>query len=630
MYPLYFIANDNIPHSFPNAVRREIQANPSNYLFHDTHTVTHHDEFYTVTGVYLKKVNLTNNKLHIQSARKKEGILSCGLGPKFTDDKAKIVFSVTRLQQLYYNPSWSEDKTPFWGMLCLKIGISLIPLEYALSSPLLNNSRTLLLDYSKVVELNYDDPHSLKLTPYYKKREETFMIPYARIVTPGASVPSFLGLNLHHYDTFLCICQANLRITNVKVILEEHSWCRVDSETTVDVQKDVRTLVLMDSLEEHIISHDQFKNNGTGFTLNLPAEVYNCKLPNIGPSFFSDPLSRTYKVRVKMRLLCETRTCYSELSTLMNVDVALESHLSSLQQIYQPKKRDMRLFIERTPMGSNVLLEVANAVALKVKNLSSRYIYHITTAVLRKDHVVGITAVYLSEKHKSTEMSSQTDFSCLDENAMIMKPNGWSLTELKNHQYVDTECFFDFPDLDNIRFPSPHQVASLDKRVKLVASSPPPVKHYPGATLDELVDLSIHVGDTMSVCLCNINIKLVKQQARVNPGGTNVVKTESWTLFSELTSSYFRKGVFHILGENFRCKIPDLEPSVFSSGLVITYWIFITVDCRVNMCSDLHMSNAFAIYTAQEDTEFLSVPPPPYKTEKKKRFFTRWITSRKS
>lgn len=44
MYPLYFIENNDNPSSFPDAVGQEIQANSSNYLFHDTHTVTVNDK----------------------------------------------------------------------------------------------------------------------------------------------------------------------------------------------------------------------------------------------------------------------------------------------------------------------------------------------------------------------------------------------------------------------------------------------------------------------------------------------------------------------------------------------------------------------------------------------------------
>lgn len=509
-------------------------------------------------------------------------------------------------------------------MLCLKLGDSLVPLEYALSNSLLNKYRALLPEpqSSVIEELNYDNPDSLELTSYYKKRELTFIISPSRIATPGASVPSFLELKILHHDTFLCSCQKDLSITHVKVILEEHSWCRVDSKATVDVQKEVRTLVLMDSLEQFKVHQNSFKSDGTNFALTVPAEVYDCKLPNIGPSFFSDPFSRTYKVRVEMSLLCETKTCSSKLSTLMSIDVALESHLSSLKPVFQPKKRDMLLFIERSPITPNVLLEVASLAASKVKKLSSHYLFHITTSIPRGDHVVGITAVYLSKVHRSTETSSsKTEFSCLERNALIMKPSGWSLTELKNDKYVDTGYFFNLSEFIFGIFPNPlERFPSLKEGVDLVTYSYRPVRNYPGATLDDLVTFKINVKKDKSVYLYKIKIKLVKQQVQVNPGGTNMIKTESWTLLSKLTSLRYGEGSFLIPGDVILCKVPYLEPSVYSNSLVIGFWILITVDCTVNKEKDIHLSNDFAIFTAKEDKNFLSITPPPYETDEKKKW----------
>ncbi|PVH17041.1 uncharacterized protein CXQ87_004600 [Candidozyma duobushaemuli] len=202
-----------------------------------------------------------------------------------------------------------------------------------------------------------------------------------------------------------------------------------------------------------------------------------------------------------------------------------------------------------------------------------------------------------------------------------MKPSGWSLTELKNDKYVDTGYFFNLSEFIFGIFPNPlERFPSSKEGVDLVTYSYRPVRNYPGATLDDLVTFKINVKKDKSVYLYKIKIKLVKQQVQVNPGGTNMIKTESWTLLSKSTSLRYGEGSFSIPGDVISCKVPYLEPSVYSNSLVIGFWILITVDCTVNKEKDIHLSNDFAIFTAKEDKNFLSITPPPYETDEKKKW----------
>lgn len=576
MYPIYFIESLDQPNGFYRAVEEEIQKLPSNYITHETYTVAANQKAWTVTGLLLKNVDVVEDTTSLEKARKNEGVFNFGLGPYLFDGKPRIVFSLLRREQLHYDPVYPKQNTQktILGTRCVHIGDLRIPLEYAVSQMLLSKYRKSLKPKKAVKSEN---PIFLLLESYYKSNK-LWCIPHSRIVNAGASLPDFLQLKLYQNEPFFCRCQENFDVKYVKVVLEEHIWCKVLSKVGFKVQEEVREATLRDE-EIYFTFRNPFKFDGSRFSTSINDKVFECNLPNIGPSFISDDCARTYTLRTELTFYCTAGKCSSTLSTRINLDVAIEDNVSTIKPLKQPQRVQTLLFFDKIPMTPNIVQNVASYTALRTINVT-QCMGHQTCSLYRENHVVAVTAVFLSEYHKTLKklLSCKSTKSEMREYAMVKRQRDWALVENINGHHIDTNLEFHFQKFLKFWHPYGRNFYHTSCGVSLKSYYVDSGVAYPGLDLDNFVTFKLTVPEYERFKLIGLRAELIQKKVRVLPGGLHDVKTKCFKIKKHTPQlCFYDSGTTKIDGLRYRCKIPNVEPTILSNGLVITYELFVCV-----------------------------------------------------
>lgn len=606
MYPIYFIESLDKPNGFYRAVEEEIQKLPSNYITHETYTVAANQKAWTVTGLLLKNVDVVEDTTSLEQARKKEGVFNFGLGPYVYDGKPRIVFSLLRREQLHYDPLYPKQDTQktILGTRCVHIGDSRIPLEYAVSQMLLSRYRKSLKPQKAVKSEN---PIFLLLLSYYKSNK-LWCIPYSRIVTAGASLPDFLQLKLYQNEAFFCRCQEKFDVKYVKVVLEEHTWCKVLSKVGFKVQEEVREATLRDE-EIYFTFRNPFKFDGSRFSTSINDKVFECNLPNIGPSFISDDCARTYTLRTELTFHCTTGKCSSTLSSRINLDVAIEDNVSTFKPLKQPQRVQTLLFFDKIPMTPNIVQNVASYTALRTTNVP-QCLGHQTCSLYRENHVVAVTAVFLSEYHKTLKrlLSCKSTKPGMREYAMVKRQRDWALVENINGHHIDTNLEFHFQKFLGFWHLYGRSYYQTSCGVSLKAYNVDSGVAYPGLDLDNFATFKVTVPENQKFKLIGLRVELLQKKIRVLPGGLHNCKTKSFKIKKYTPQScYFNSGTTQIDGWRYRCKIPNVEPTILSNGLIITYELFVYVKLEstritVSLGNSIHLD-------IMSETSCLVLPP---------------------
>ncbi|PVH13680.1 uncharacterized protein CXQ87_001794 [Candidozyma duobushaemuli] len=138
------------------------------------------------------------------------------------------------------------------------------------------------------------DDVSLELNAEFFHQPWFLQMLHHRIVLPGMSIPEFLSLSLHLVgdtktdDRFM----EPFHISQVCIELQEF----VSVRKYVCSFEDVRTMVVSNTSPNELASlaHQE---------VVVPPECYDCKLPEIGPTFFTNGFTRSYGLKITMKLV---------------------------------------------------------------------------------------------------------------------------------------------------------------------------------------------------------------------------------------------------------------------------------------------------------------------------------------
>ncbi|PVH14891.1 uncharacterized protein CXQ87_005167 [Candidozyma duobushaemuli] len=150
---------------------------------------------------------------------------------------------------------------------------------------------------------------------------------YFRIVVPGMYVPSFLPLSLQilgkrSSDNML---KEPFHLTNIRVDLLEFSC--VPSKYTEAT--DIRSKVLFEK-------ETSMEINSLNSKLMIPPTMYDCVIPQVGPTFFIGGFTRTYGLKITLSI-CNKRVPRFNVSAFIELHVAQKRYERiHEQEIYNP------------------------------------------------------------------------------------------------------------------------------------------------------------------------------------------------------------------------------------------------------------------------------------------------------
>lgn len=246
-----------------------------------------HDNFVKVTELHFvaSEEHLDDVDLGgvLKEARLENGVASFGSGPH--PEKLKAVFEV---RQTFITFDWCsyEMPMPIIGGCFIAMGddreILLGPkfpmthLFFGAGSEFPSESKhSISKDVSITLKADYAKPS------WFTQRE------YHRIVTPGTAIPDILLLQLQ------VDLNSAMSFNLLRILIELQEFTCVWRHGRF--YKKVRNKTL---LENEI--HDFLPASGTPF--KIPKKVYDCKLPDVGPSFSCQGFTRSYGLKTHITL----------------------------------------------------------------------------------------------------------------------------------------------------------------------------------------------------------------------------------------------------------------------------------------------------------------------------------------
>lgn len=273
-------------------------------------------EHHQVTELVVKTPDLADDpdlKLHVEKARTRNGVTSFGAGPNFANNM--LVFEVLHT---YHTFDWSdlEMPMPIVGRCVLAVGEE----RQIFPGPKFPMSHQL---YGFGSELEKGSTHYHALSGGSVEFEANFeqvpwirQEPYSRIVLPGMYVPSFLSLSVivAHRRILNMFLEEPLHLTNVRVEFQEFSC--VPNKYLQSTE--VRSKVLVDKK----ISMEIFRAN---WLLTVPDTFYDCVIPKVGPTFFTEGFIRTYGLKITVALSHKSGPSFNA-SAFVEINVAQEKY----------------------------------------------------------------------------------------------------------------------------------------------------------------------------------------------------------------------------------------------------------------------------------------------------------------
>lgn len=301
------------------------------------------DNIFKVTELHFlvtEEQNLLEDPRVLEDARLLTGVTSFGSGPGL--ERRVVVFEVCQTLVTY---EWSayEMPMPTIGGCFLVTGDHRKLIQgpkFPMSHLLYGVGSEFPADLSHRI---YDDV-SISLKADFVKPSWFIQREYHRIVTPGISVPEILPLqiDISGVTDIKDVSLEPILVSEISIQLEEFTSVWRDGKFF----KDVRSKTLLENKSTGLV-YD------FGSTFVIPPKLYNCKLPEVGPSFFSQSFTRSYGLRLKITLFNESLSEVT-LSTFFELNIARVKYERLKESDIQD---DERYLGEKRDVKRNYLME---------------------------------------------------------------------------------------------------------------------------------------------------------------------------------------------------------------------------------------------------------------------------------
>lgn len=251
-------------------------------------------EHLQVTELAVKSLDMAEHpdrKIQIEFARLRNGVTSFGEGPN--PGTTMLVFEVVHT---YHTFDWSdlEMPMPIVGKCFLAAGDErqLFPgPKFPMSHQLYGFGSEMKI--GSIHDNVTADGGSLELKAEFKPPSWIRQEAYSRIVLPGMHVASFLPLSLQLVDEWSSNnkLQEPLHLTKIRVELQEFRCVPHRNFESTDIQRKVL-------VEQEVFMAIDLLNKKT----MIPHTMYDCVIPEVGPTFFTDGFLRTYGLEVTLTI----------------------------------------------------------------------------------------------------------------------------------------------------------------------------------------------------------------------------------------------------------------------------------------------------------------------------------------
>lgn len=581
-------------------VSYEMENRPSNYISHETFACRVDGELWGVSSLNLREVSPVPPDL-LKEMKKNEGMLSFGKSLDLTDDRGRIVYCLTGMNQLLTNHFpylEGSKKDSFVGIRCLQVKDDLVPLDVgvtplrAKSSPdMLENLGTLEI-LENFVEIQKEDTIDVELLATYKPPEQYELVLPGNIVKSGSCLSDFVQLELKQTNTFFCSCQGEISINHITIILEEHLRFQHIALKGCCVSEDVRTVVLKDSSINNFISHTDFKNIGTGFFYFPEVSMYNCNLPNIGPTYSSNKCTRSYVIRFSIDLECGSKKCSKHISTAMDIAVATEVDLA--KPILQMQKKQDVMLIEKFKLDSDLAQNAIQYCIARRDEMSLDMISFHISSVVEGDKALIIATLHTTDCYDMQSERKVKEIESSEVLALYPRKGVWTVNAAKlttsiagiPGRMVQVSRFVN--GFDKFRFSNSY--GSRQGRYSFMSDYRGALMAGPGMTLDSTITFKFisSCRSFVSIYFSNLEVILGQQTVILNKNCREAIHKEyklhsengKHVSFREVDENGQKSFLFEGLLEG--CKIPNVLPSTLSDCFNKSYKLNVSLEVHAD------------------------------------------------
>ncbi|PVH13991.1 uncharacterized protein CXQ87_002113 [Candidozyma duobushaemuli] len=600
---LFFIEPDDGTRTLNLSAKAEIRRNPTNYISHETHAFMVNHRAWTASVLNLKKLNVTFDSTIVE-----DDVSELGKSPDFEDGQGRIVSSFMRLKQLEMYPLTvpeSSSKETLIALRCLQIGGAKIPLDLGI--------RTISEKYYDDVEhqdsetKNSESSISMEPIATYIPPKEYRLVSRCNFVKSGSSLKDFLSVGFQRRGTALCNCDAAVLLSHVIVTLEEHTSLKVQKGGVIEVIEKTRSHVLKDSVITYHFSAWQFENAGEGYVLHPPASLYNCNLPQLGPTFHSNYRSRTYQIRIDLDVECTLWDipCSERLSTTLNIDIGAEADLMPGAASNEFTKVQDLVYFEKYALAPDALDQISESTLSKAKIMKSCFGYQ-TSVVSDADTLFAISTFYVIELWLSEVLIREDDGT--EFSLTFFNDHWWPKTDSGSHSNLNLS--FEVPNclkiLENFR---PPIIEEQDEQLEMTMHYKGTTVANPGMICNPYIAITLRIPESFNhkhfplfkfylaeqiLYLTQAGQAIHHRQHSIFDSGRVKRDSNTRTIIGDSRVCTFFNPVERI-------KIPDVAPSLHSSTLHRCYKLYVEATLKGSDPSQVKRSCAGVDFIISDD-----------------------------
>lgn len=396
--------------SFPCKIGQRFE----DYVCHSTRAYKVMNNVYRATEVTFRRTEVVQPSYVLTPRMKRALSLSniegFGTGPMLATDVPHVKYVVLEAGQLFSGPEYWKKINELTGDSLFVIAGEFFrfkELEFPMTRALYGISQD-ILNVSGLPE-DCSDMVSLKVKVY--RTHQYWQGELGRIFVPKMSISALLRLHLVLSPPGGDSLEfPSLEIHHVKVELQELLWCLKDEEAAESVYQFewyMREQLLLDSECSMVIDSLAWSDQSE---ISLPISLFDCKIPEVGPTFFSNHLLRCYALKITFDVNWKEKHCPFTLSTFLEINVATKDYISSKRNLVRPPSElaNFRSYtrIDRLPKKSlspNVTLshDLLDIICEQLLIYQS----HQTDTFIIDDDVFAVSNIDLLEAYQNPTLS---------------------------------------------------------------------------------------------------------------------------------------------------------------------------------------------------------------------------------